>query len=117
MIQMSGDFQVRLTGIIFVLYTALPDEVLVEVLTSALRKFLKHCDSFLETFILNGCQKINTCRCTAILMQIKNLRILSLNRVGFTANQVATIKASSCSLNVLCLVGVSLAKKDIRLIN
>ena len=28
---MSGEFQVRLTGIIFVLYTALPDEALVEV--------------------------------------------------------------------------------------
>ena len=70
----------------------------------------------LETLILNGCHKINTCRCTAVLMQIKNLRILSLNRVGFTANQVATITAFSCSLNVLCLVGVRITRKDIRLI-
>ena len=66
----------------------------------------------LETLILNDCHKINTCRCNAVLMQIKNLRILSLNRVGFTANQVATITAFSCSLNVLCLVGVSLTRKD-----
>ena len=70
----------------------------------------------LETLILNDCQKIDTCCCTAILKQLRNLRILSLNRVGFTANQVTTITASSCLLNVLCLVGVSLARKDIRLI-
>lgn len=70
----------------------------------------------LETLILNDCQKIDTCCCTAILKQLRNLRILSLNRVGFTANQVTTITASSCLLNVLCLVGVCLARKDIRLI-
>ena len=69
----------------------------------------------LETLILNDCQKIDTCCCTAILKQLRNLRILSLNRVGFTANQVTTITASSCLLNVLCLVGVNLARKDIRL--
>ena len=65
----------------------------------------------LETLILNDCQKIDTCCCTA-----RHLRILSLNRVGFTGNQVITTTASSCLLNVLCLVGVSLARKDIRLI-
>lgn len=70
----------------------------------------------LETLTLNDCHKINACCCTAVLMQIKNLRILSLNRVGFTANQVATITAFSRKLNVLCLVGVSLTRKDIRLI-
>ena len=70
----------------------------------------------LETLIFNDCQKIDICCCTAILKQLKNLRILSLNRAGFTANQVATIAASSSSLNFLCLVGVSLARKDIRLI-
>ncbi len=78
--------------------------------------FLLTDSSPLETLILNDCQKINTCCCIPILKQLQNLRILSLNRVGFTANQVATITASSCSLNVLCLVGVSLARKDIRLI-
>lgn len=205
----SGEFQVRLTGINFVLYTALPDEVLVEVFKNfCLKEILKtlclvsrrwrhivndnnilwscfpldewhirylseenfinimsHSSGFryfsiryiemrtserrletllenrlgfskhlryldlsgqpisslnflltesfpLETLILNDCHKINACRCTAVLMQIKNLRILSLNRVGFTANQVATITAFSCSLNVLCLVGVSLRRKD-----
>ena len=208
----SGEFQVRLTGINFVLYTALRDEVLVEVSknfclkeivktlclvsrrwrhivndnnilwscfflddwhiiyfseenviyimshssgfryfsiryigmrTSERRletpenrpRFPKHLryldlsgqpisslnclltESFpLETLILNDCHKINTSDCTAVLMQIKNLGILSLNRVGFNANQMATITASSCSLNVLCLAGVSLARKDIRLI-
>lgn len=40
----------------------------------------------LETLILNDCQKIDTCCCTAILKQLRNLRILSLNRVGFPAN-------------------------------
>lgn len=78
--------------------------------------FLLTDSSPLETLILNDCQKIDTCCCIAILEQLQNLRILSLNRVGFTANQVATITASSCSLNVLCLVSVSLARKDIRLI-
>ena len=78
--------------------------------------FLLTDSSPLETLILNDCQKLDTCCCIAILEQLKNLRILSVNRVGFTANQVATITASSCSLNVLCLVGVSLARKDIRLI-
>ena len=51
----------------------------------------------LETLILNDCQKIDTCCCTAILKQLRNLRILSL-------------------YYVLCLVGVSLAREDIRLI-
>lgn len=69
-----------------------------------------------ETLILNDSQKIDTCCCIAILKQLRNLRILSLNRVGFTATQVATITASLCLLNVLCLVGVSLAREDIRLI-
>jgi len=78
--------------------------------------FLLTDSSPLETLVLNDCQKLDTCCCIAILEQLKNLRILSVNRVGFTANQVATITASSCSLNVLCLVGVSLARKDIRLI-
>ena len=42
MIQMSGEFQVRLTGIIFVLYTALPDEALVEVFKNfCLKEILK----------------------------------------------------------------------------
>ena len=36
----------------------------------------------LETLILDDCQKINTCRCTAVLMQTKNLRILSLYSRG-----------------------------------
>ena len=77
--------------------------------------FLLIVSSPLETLILNDCQKIDNCCCTAILKQLRNLRILSLNRVGFTANQVTTITTSSF-LNVLCLVGVSLARKDIRLI-
>ena len=34
--------------------------------------------SLLETLILNDCQKIDTCCCTAILKQLRNLRILSL---------------------------------------
>ena len=33
----------------------------------------------LETLILSDCQKIDTCCCTAILKQLRNLRILSLN--------------------------------------
>lgn len=70
----------------------------------------------LETLILNDCRKIDTCCCTAILEQLQNLTVLSLNRVGFTANQVATITSSLCSLNVLCLVGVSLERNDVRLI-
>ena len=70
----------------------------------------------LETLILNDCRKIDTCCCTAILQQLQNLTVLSLNRVGFTANQVATITSSLCSLNVLCLVGVSLERNDVRLI-
>ena len=42
MIQISGEFQVRLTGIIFVLYTALPDEVLVKVFKNfCLKEILK----------------------------------------------------------------------------
>ena len=42
MIQMSGEFQVRLTGIIFVLYTALPDEALVKVFKNfCLKEILK----------------------------------------------------------------------------
>ena len=69
-----------------------------------------------ETLILNDCRKIDTCCCTAILEQLQNLTVLSLNRVGFTANQVATITSSLCSLNVLCLVGVSLERNDVRLI-
>ena len=39
---MSGEFQVRLTGIIFVLYKALPDEALVEVFKNfCLKEILK----------------------------------------------------------------------------
>jgi len=49
--------------------------------------FLLTDSSPLETLILNDCQKIDTCCCIAILEQLQNLRILSLNRVGFTANQ------------------------------
>ena len=33
----------------------------------------------LETLILNDCQKIDTCCFTAILKQLRNLKILSLN--------------------------------------
>ena len=52
MIQMPGEFQVRLTGIIFVLYTALPDEALVEVFKNFCIK------ENLKTYIVPGLKKV-----------------------------------------------------------
>ena len=57
MIQISGEFQVRLTGIIFVLYTALPDEALVEVFKNFCHR------EILKTYIVPGLKKVEAyCR-------------------------------------------------------
>ena len=59
----------------------------------------------LETLILNDCHKINACRCTAVLMQIKNLRILSLNRrihCQSSGNHYSLFMLTECSVPGWC---------------